>query len=161
MIRETQKMNSCTDYINHYKVDAEEFDYFNNPNATDRAYDQLFRKFISKLASVQKNIMDIGSGGGWTSQIPHENIFFVDLSLKNLNGLKSSTSIPVLADAHRLPFRRESLECIIASEILEHLNRPDYAAAEIYRVLKDGGTAIVSTPYKEKFVIRFASIAIR
>jgi len=143
-------MKICTDYINHYRVDAEEFDYFNNPNAAERAYENLFRRFISKLARMQGNILDIGSGGGWTTQIPHENIFFVDLSAKNLNALKSSSCIPVLADAHRLPFKSESLEYIIASEILEHLNRPEEAAAEIYRALKYGGTAIVSTPYKEK-----------
>lgn len=143
-------MNHGIDYINHYKVDAEEFDYFNNPNAVERAYEKLFRKFLSKLSGKRKEILDIGSGGGWTSQIVHERIFFVDLSAKNLNALKSSSSLPVLADAHRLPFKNGSIEFIIASEILEHLNRPVDAASEIYRVLKVGGRAVVSTPYKEK-----------
>ena len=143
-------MNRCTDYINHYKIDSDEFDYFNNPSATDRAYEKLFRKFISKLAGKQKSALDIGSGGGWTFQIPHEKIFFVDLSVKNLNALKSASSVPVLADAQRLPFKTGSLGFVIASEILEHLNHPEDAAAEIHRVLKKGGKSIISTPYKEK-----------
>ncbi len=63
-------MNRCKDYISHYEIDAEEFDYFENPSSADRAYEKLFRKFISKLAGGQKDIVDIGSGGGWTSQIP-------------------------------------------------------------------------------------------
>ncbi|MFZ1082579.1 MAG: methyltransferase domain-containing protein [Candidatus Kryptoniota bacterium] len=147
-------MNYCTDYIDHYRIDAEEFDYFNNPSATERAYEKLFRKFISKLAGKQKNIVDIGSGGGWTFQIPHEQMFFVDLSAKNLDALKSASSVPILADAHCLPFKTGSLDFVIASEILEHLNHPEDAAAEIHRVLKRGGKSIISTPYKEK--IRYA-----
>ncbi len=80
----------------------------------------------------------------------HDKIVFVDLSTKNLTALRSASSIPVLADAHRLPFKTQSLGFIIASEILEHLNHPGDAAAEIYRVLREGGKSIVSTPYNEK-----------
>ena len=60
----------------------------------------------------------------------------------------------ILADACHLPFRTESMNLIIASEIIEHLNSPASAAEEIWRVLEKGGKAIVSTPYKEK--IRYA-----
>ncbi|MCL4510427.1 MAG: class I SAM-dependent methyltransferase [Bacteroidetes bacterium] len=142
-------MNYCTDYITHYKLDAEHFDYFDNPDPAGRAYDNLFRKFILKLAGKPKSVLDIGSGGGWTSTIPHEQILFVDLSLNNLAKLKSDFSAPVMADAHFLPFKNESQEFVIVSEILEHLNSPQAAAKEILRVLKPGGKAIVSTPYKE------------
>lgn len=146
-------MNRCANYISHYRLDAEHFDYFDNPDATDRAYEELFRRFICKLAGKHRVVLDIGSGVGWTSQIPHEEIYFVDLSSKNLSALKSPSeadSAPVLADAHYLPFKTESLEFVIASEILEHLNYPQDAAREMWRVLKKGGKAIVSTPYKEK-----------
>ncbi len=138
------------DYITHYRADAEQFDYFTNENPTALAYEKLFRKFIARLAGSLDTVVDIGSGGGWTSMIPHKRIFFVDLSEKNLSALKSETSGPVIADAHRLPFKSNSVEFVIASEIIEHLNDPAAAAAEIWRVLKPGGRAVVSTPYKEK-----------
>ena len=140
--------------MNHYRLDAEHFDYFNNADPTDRAYEKLFRRFISKLAGKPHAVLDIGSGSGWTAQIPHEQIYFVDLSTRNLAELRSNASLPVMADAYFLPFKNESLEFVIASEILEHLNSPEIAAKEIFRVLKPGGKAIVSTPYKEK--IRYA-----
>ncbi len=143
-------MNRCSDYISHYRSDAEHFDYFTNENRTTLAYEKLFRKFIARLAGSHRTVVDIGSGGGWSSIIPHQNIFFVDLSTKNLSALKSETSGPVMTDAHRLPFRSNSVEFVIASEILEHLNDPAAATAEIWRVLKPGGKAVVSTPYKEK-----------
>ena len=45
-----------------------------------------------------------------------------------------------------LPFRDDSFDCVIASEILEHLHQDDAALAEIKRVLKPGGTLAVSVP---------------
>ena len=143
-------MNRCTDYINHYRLDAEEFDYFSNPDPTDSAYERLFREFIAGLAGKKSRVLDIGSGSGWTSVIPHEQLFHVDLSLRNLAALRSDSSAQALADASYLPFKDESLDLVIASEILEHLNTPETASREIWRVLKPGGRAIVSTPYKER-----------
>ncbi len=147
-------MIRCSDYVAHYDLDAEQFDYFVNEDPTDAAYEHLFRKYIVGKAGKHSAVVDIGSGSGWTAAIPHENIVFVDLSMKNLSALKSRPSEPVLADAHRLPFRDGSVEFLVASEIVEHLNDPATAASEIWRVLKPGGKAIVSTPYKEK--IRYA-----
>ncbi len=143
-------MNRCENYVEHYRNDAEKFDYFTNQDPTDKAYEKLFRKFLLNLSGKTRKVLDIGSGSGWTSFIPHEEILFVDLSPKNLLLLKSDTSIPVLADAHHLPFKDESQELVVASEIIEHLNDPSMAAREIWRVLKPGGKAIISTPYKEK-----------
>lgn len=143
-------MNRCTDYLSHYKADAEEFDYFHNPDKADRAYETLFRKFIKKLAGKPTRVLDIGCGSGWTRDLNHEELFFVDLSLRNLLILKPGSSGTVVADACYLPFKTGSMDLVIASEIMEHLNSPDYAAKEILRVLENGGKAIVSTPYKEK-----------
>ncbi|MCL5267203.1 MAG: class I SAM-dependent methyltransferase [Bacteroidetes bacterium] len=143
-------MNRCDDYINHYKLDAEHFDYFDNPDPTDVAYERLFREFLLGFAGKKARVLDIGSGSGWTSRIPHEQLYHVDLSLRNLGSLKSDSSAQALADAHHLPFKDESLDLVIASEILEHLNTPETASREIWRVLKPGGRAIVSTPYKER-----------
>lgn len=143
-------MNRCSDYVGHYTIDAEQFDYFTNQNPADAAYEQLFHRFVVRLAGRHSTVVDIGSGGGWTSTIPHDRITFVDLSKKNLSVLKSESTDPVLADAHRLPFRDGSVEFVVASEIVEHLNDPAVAAREIWRILRPGGKAIISTPYKER-----------
>lgn len=147
-------MSHCTDYVSHYKADAELFDYFNNPDESNRAYEILFRKFVGRLAGKPTKLLDVGSGSGWTRRVPHDQIFFVDLSQKNLLTLKPNSSGAVLADACYLPFKTESVKLLIATEIMEHLNTPESAAREFLRVLEAGGKAIVSTPYKEK--IRYA-----
>ena len=49
-------------------------------------------------------------------------------------------------NGYGLPFRDESFDCVIASEILEHLHQDEVALDEIERVLKPGGILAVSVP---------------
>ena len=49
-------------------------------------------------------------------------------------------------DALRLPFPDDTFDCIIASEVLEHLPNDHAAAAELFRVLKPGGNIAVTVP---------------
>jgi len=52
----------------------------------------------------------------------------------------------VIDDAGQLPFEDESFDLAICIEVLEHLFRPDLAAAEIRRVLRPGGRLVASMP---------------
>ncbi len=52
----------------------------------------------------------------------------------------------VVGDALNLPYADETFDCVIASEILEHVPQDDAAIAELVRVLKVGGTLAVSVP---------------
>jgi SAM-dependent methyltransferase len=52
----------------------------------------------------------------------------------------------VVGDALRLPYAGETFDCVIASEILEHIPQDDAAIAELIRILKVGGTLAVSVP---------------
>jgi len=50
-------------------------------------------------------------------------------------------------DLTQLPVKTEALDCLICLEVLEHVNNPITAAAEIYRVLRPGGILILTTPF--------------
>jgi SAM-dependent methyltransferase len=52
----------------------------------------------------------------------------------------------VVGDALKLPYADATFDCVIASEILEHVPEDDAAIAELTRVLKVGGTLAVSVP---------------
>ncbi len=58
----------------------------------------------------------------------------------------SGSWLALRGDSYRLPFVDEAFDCVIASEILEHLHDDDRALEEIYRVLKPGGELAVSVP---------------
>lgn len=52
----------------------------------------------------------------------------------------------VRGSGYELPFADASFDCVIISEVLEHLHDDDAAIAEISRVLKPGGLLAVSVP---------------
>lgn len=49
-------------------------------------------------------------------------------------------------DATRLPFRDGAFDCIITSEVLEHINNDTQALSELARVLRPGGTLAATVP---------------
>lgn len=52
----------------------------------------------------------------------------------------------VAGDARALPYPDQTFDCVIASEILEHIPTDDTVIAELIRVLKAGGTLAVTVP---------------
>ena len=45
-----------------------------------------------------------------------------------------------------IPFGDEEFDVVVASQVIEHLQKPKVLISETYRVLKPGGYAILSTP---------------
>jgi SAM-dependent methyltransferase len=58
----------------------------------------------------------------------------------------TATAQTVVGDALALPYPDGIFDCVIASEILEHVPADDAAIAELVRVLKPGGVLAVTVP---------------
>jgi SAM-dependent methyltransferase len=58
----------------------------------------------------------------------------------------SATAEAVKGDALDLPYGDASFDCVVASEILEHVPQDDRAIDELVRVLKPGGRLAVTVP---------------
>ena len=85
-----------------------------------------------------------------------KKVFSLDISLTNpakaKNQYPGEKHFPITADSFHLPFNNESFDCVIASEIIEHVINPEDFVKELFRVVKKGGKLIVTTPYKEKLI---------
>ena len=53
------------------------------------------------------------------------------------------------ADGTQAPFKNGTFDCVVMSHVLEHFEEPDQILNEIKRLLKDGGSIVLSVP-KEK-----------
>ncbi len=59
---------------------------------------------------------------------------------------RNAYATDVLGDVLHLPFRNESIETVIADQLLEHMHNPYLALWEIWRVLEDDGKLSASVP---------------
>ena len=50
-------------------------------------------------------------------------------------------------DAHKMPFKNETFDKVIAYEMLHHMEKIDVALKEMFKVLKNGGYFFTVEPY--------------
>ena len=70
--------------------------------------------------------------------------------LMNLN-LARFRNVDVVADAHVLPFEVDSIGALYCEAVLEHLERPEVAVTEMFRVLRPGGYVFAATPFLQAY----------
>ena len=91
--------------------------------------------------------LDLGAGQGRISRALAERGFDVTAADVNEDQFRAREVPFFKLDLNRpLPFPAQSYDLVMAVEILEHLEAPRSFAREIYRVLKPGGLAVVTTP---------------
>jgi len=147
-------------YIDHYKKDAVEFDYFEERKGETAHDERRVREYIiSKIPKNVNSILDVGCGSGWVAKefLPKgKQVYSLDISVINPAIVKklfpSEKHFGITADSFHLPFTDNSFDCVIASEIIEHVLEPKNFIRELLRVVKSGGSLIITTPYKEKIV---------
>jgi SAM-dependent methyltransferase len=100
--------------------------------------------------------LDIGIGTGYTTSkvFGSRQTVCLDLHPPNLHYHQEQSArrgdpqpLCTIALATALPFATGSFRYILCSEVLEHLEDDDAAVAEIARVLRDDGRAVITVPY--------------
>ena len=113
-------------------------------------------------------VLDLGCGDGRHARalrlLPQVSVVALDLgaqevadTARSIAAMEGEAAVfPAAADAgpwlalrgdsYALPFADESMDCVIAAEILEHLRDDDRALKEIFRVLKPDGEVVISVP---------------
>lgn len=145
-------------YIDHYQKDAFEFDYFEERKGATAHDERRVREYIiSKVKKNTKSILDVGCGRAWVAKhFTHKNINVCSFDISLTNPSRAIKLYPseyhkgVVGDSFHLPFEDESFDCVIASEIIEHVFDPVEFIKELFRIVKKDCQLILTTPYKEK-----------
>lgn len=118
-------------------------------NPAYHIYDRLRVNTIKHFSKGETGpVLIVGCGSNRDLQIinPELGVFAFDLSFEALQHIGKNQVHLFTADALNIPTRSGFFQLVICSEVLEHI--PDIKAAvrEIRRVMKPGGTLIVSSP---------------
>lgn len=99
-------------------------------------------------------LLNIGVGSGYMERYAASQGFEVmglDPTPEAIVGLKSAGIGGEIGFMQNMPFDDNTFDCVIASEVMEHLQQDvsDAGLAEIARVLKPGGIFMGTVPYDE------------
>ncbi len=102
-------------------------------------------KIITDFATGTGTSLDIGCG---SSRILSGlgQVVGADIELRKLRWARKYGKPLVNASIFELPFSDASFDCVVCSEVIEHIFSSDVPFLEMWRVLKDGGRLILGTP---------------
>ncbi|MEK6972538.1 MAG: class I SAM-dependent methyltransferase [archaeon] len=103
------------------------------------------------LNGISGKILDVGCYCGTLhkrilGKFPQENVYGIDTEIKEQNEHYKR------AFAENIPFSNNFFDSIVAGELIEHLKEPELFLKEANRLLKKGGTLIITTPNKGSLI---------
>lgn len=104
--------------------------------SADHVSNSIGAEFEAILREGKELILNIGAGG---TAVRYPNCIEFEH--------KIFRHTDVVGDAHHMPFADAVFDRVFAFNVFEHLRDPKRAAAEIRRVLKPGGAAVIHTAF--------------
>lgn len=144
----------------YYEQKAQNLDEYhityNHPSLYKRFFFKTRLKNVLSLLNARKNevILDIGCGSGvYTKELIKKGskVTAIDIAetylsqTKKLVGRTKRLQL-VAADATKLPFKRNTFDKVLFTEVIEHIPQYEKSLREIHRVIKPNGTVTISTP---------------
>jgi len=123
---------------------------FANQYETRRRLQIIFGKLIARSELKDKTLLDAGGGGGHFSQTADNfgaNVVSLDVGLNLLKQVKNRcNSARVMGSVLEVPFKRNSFDVVLCTDVIEHTPDPLYAVEELSSVIKKGGLLVVTVP---------------
>jgi ubiquinone/menaquinone biosynthesis C-methylase UbiE len=133
------------------------FDHWVRADGIDTywASQRIVREISTMVALEGRSVLDVGCGFGGFQVAASEagatcaGVEIVEARLRmaveriTLHGQQPRV---LIADAFKLPFRDESFDVVVSSEVLEHVKSRDAFIGELSRVLRRGGVLYLAFP---------------
>lgn len=110
--------------------------------------------------SIHGNVLEIGCGEGYGVKLLHKKanqLTLIDKSKYNIDAIQEQyPNVTCLQE--RIPplskLETDSFDVVVSFQVIEHIKESEAYLKEIYRVLKPGGKAYITTPNAVKTVAR-------
>ena len=105
-------------------------------------------KNIKKYASdLEGKLLDFGCGSK-PYQLFFENVQeYIGLDFENEGHNHSNESIDIFYDGRIIPFEDETFDCVLSTQVFEHVKDIELTISELYRVLKKDGKILITVPF--------------
>ncbi len=94
----------------------------------------------SKASYITGKVLDIGSGEGgrYKGLFPSSEYLTMDT--------EAGEGVSLVGRAEKIPLGDSSIDSIVCTQVLEHLNKPFESVQEMYRILRTGGHVLITAP---------------
>lgn len=129
-------------------VDFPDYDWraYDSRIPLQRWWQRQRHKFVVGFTPKEATIADIGCGSSRIlAEIPHA--VAVDMRMNKLRFMKPHCQKLLLGDGCKLPLPSDAFECVINSQVIEHVPEENGRMLdELTRILKPGGILVIGTP---------------
>ena len=104
-----------------------------------RSRKMIFEKWIAELEGTELNVLDVGG-----RYQPYRPLLGERAKRYYACDILQTELVDVLGSGESLPFADNTFDVVIATQVFEYFARPHNAAEQICRVLKPGGSLLMS-----------------
>jgi dolichol-phosphate mannosyltransferase len=128
-------------------IDSADYDYraYNSIIPLQRYWQRTRHDIILDFARGAGKTLDIGCGSS-RILVDLEDAIGIDVQIGKVRFLRDYGTQGLVGSAFALPFPDEAFDCIINSQVIEHLPDDPVLFEEMVRLLKPGGRLILGTP---------------
>jgi 2-polyprenyl-3-methyl-5-hydroxy-6-metoxy-1,4-benzoquinol methylase len=124
-----------------------------NNSETNKRIKVIFDIFLHKNELKNKKFLEVGCGLGYFSNKASKlgaKVTGIDIgpNLVKINKKLTPSGTFIVSSASNLPFKDETFDVVLSTEVIEHVDNQKRAIKEISRVLKKGGILVITTPNK-------------
>ena len=105
-------------------------------------------QFLRTHYSSRHDQCILDAGAGTKPYLPvYQKYFSTCISFDMSSSPHNISCVDLISSATALPFQNDSFDCIVCTEVLEHLPEPINVLNEFRRVLKKNGMLFLTTPF--------------
>lgn len=130
--------------LNRYLFDSSFVGFLLNPFFIARS--NLYKNIKKLRPFISGKVLDVGCG-----KKPYKDIFlfseYIGIDVNQDGHNHDDENIDIFYDGKKIPFSDHCFDSVISNQVLEHVFSPAEYLLEINRVLKSGGSFLISVPF--------------
>lgn len=111
----------------------------------------LVRFLKPRLATLRGSVLDVGCGEMPFRALLGKDAVYTGIDVKSATAFGMGVSAEIVTfDGSNIPFPDADFDHVLCTEVLEHVADPAALVAEMRRVLRPGGTLILTVPFSAR-----------